>query len=101
LALSGGTTHALQPQRPRPSVAPQEFPADLPGQYLNKVDFFGGLVKARLLGNYMKQSRQRINLLFLWTEFSLGPFKFKKVRPLFPAPRTESAGVQKFLVQRG
>ena len=54
----------------------QEFPADSPGQYLNKVDF--GLVKAKLLGNY-KKSGQRVNLVFLWTEFSCGPFKFKKV----------------------
>lgn len=54
----------------------QEFPADLPGQYLNKVDF--GLVKAKLLG-YYKKSGQRVNLFFLWTEFSCGPFKFKKV----------------------
>ena len=54
----------------------QEFPADLPGQYLNKVDF--GVVKAKLLGNY-KKSGQRVNLVFLWTEFSCGPFKFKKV----------------------
>ena len=54
----------------------QEFPADLPGQYLNNVDF--GLVKAKLLGNYNK-SGLRVNLVFLWTEFSCGPFKFKKV----------------------
>ena len=54
----------------------QEFPADSPGQYLNKVDF--GLLKAKLLGNY-KKSGQRVNLVFLWTEFSCGPFKFKKV----------------------
>ncbi len=59
----------------------QEFPADKRGQYFNKVDF-GGVLKAKLLGNYQKNG-QRINLEFLWTEFSLGPLKFKKVCPGF------------------
>jgi hypothetical protein len=81
---------------PTPLCGAQEFPRDLPGQYLNKVDFFGGLVQARLLGNYVKQGRQRINLLFLWTEFSLGPFKFKKVKPLFLAPCIEICTQAKF-----
>ena len=38
-------------------------------------------MKAKLLGNY-KRTGQRVNLVFLWTEFSCGPFKFKKVSPM-------------------
>ncbi|KAK9828058.1 hypothetical protein WJX81_006351 [Elliptochloris bilobata] len=57
----------------------QDFPADLPGQYFNKVDF-GGVLRARLLGNYEKTGN-RVDLVFLWTEFSLGPLKFKKEFP--------------------
>ena len=55
----------------------QVFPADMPGQYINKVDF--GLVKADLLANYKKTARDNINVDFVYIRFMLGPFTFKQV----------------------
>ncbi len=55
----------------------QVFPAYMPGQYINKVDF--GLVKADLLANYQKTGRDNINVDFVHIRFMLGPFTFKQV----------------------
>lgn len=61
-----------------PSLAGmQVFPADMPGQYINKVDF--GLVKADLLANYTKTAQDNINVDFVYIRFMLGPLSFKQV----------------------
>ena len=55
----------------------QVFPADMPGQYINKVDF--GLVKADLLASYRKTARDNIDVSFVYINFMLGPLSYKQV----------------------
>ncbi|KAK9825275.1 hypothetical protein WJX74_004899 [Apatococcus lobatus] len=54
----------------------QEFPADQPGKYINKLDL--GLLKANLLAEYNYVANNKINVKFVDITFSLGPFKINR-----------------------
>lgn len=56
----------------------QEFPADQPGKYINKLDL--GLLKANLLAEYKYEANNKINVKFVDITFLLGPFKINRVR---------------------
>ena len=60
----------------------QEFPAEQPGKYINKLDL--GLLKANLLAEYKYEANNKINVKFVDITFMLGPFKINRVStPLY------------------
>ncbi|KAK9847180.1 hypothetical protein WJX84_012392 [Apatococcus fuscideae] len=54
----------------------QEFPADQPGKYINKLDL--GLLKAKLLAEYEYVADNKINVKFVDITFFLGPFQLNR-----------------------
>ena len=64
----------------------QEFPADQPGKYINKLDL--GLLKAKLLAEYEYVADNKINVKFVDITFFLGPFQLNRVRVERIAPHS-------------
>lgn len=57
----------------------QDFPADQPGFYFNKLAL--GPLRAELLADYKKVRADRLDVEFKYTDFFLGPFKRRQEFP--------------------